>query len=244
MNGDVSLKSLKFILLFTAIAALTVYAVAGSLADDGADEKYLTIVQSEFERNASGFKEVTQGRELHCGVQGEPEKESVSIEHDFSVTDKKQHTVSAELSFQEDLYNAPNVLDHIVVVTNTGSINAYVRTWFAFEMGDLTEEEFKDSIVLNRNLNKWNWEEFQYGVEIGGKNFAVVCAEYDGALNSGETTEPNLLQVYLKNHVSSDISRRIDGDGDGKYEIIAHSRAVSDAHAWGNVIHTWDISTN
>ena len=51
MNGDVSLKSLKFILLFTAIAALTVYAVAGSLADDGADEKYLTIVQSDLRKS-------------------------------------------------------------------------------------------------------------------------------------------------------------------------------------------------
>ena len=45
----------------------------------------------------------------------------------FSVTDKKNNTVNVDLSVNADMYTAENVLDHIVVITNTGNHVGYVR---------------------------------------------------------------------------------------------------------------------
>jgi len=131
-------------------------------------------------------------------------------------------------------------LDYIVVDTNVGNTGGYVRTWFAFEMGDLTEDEFEAAVVLKRNIADWTWGEIQYGVVISGQRYAVVCAEYvdaaskdKKALLAGETTAPSLLQVMLRNTVSNETAERLDGNGDGKYEIKATSRIVSDRGAWG-----------
>ena len=220
---------------------LTVVAINGSLGDESADGKYLCIVQSELERSGSGLTEVADNRELLPATDAELTKQNVQLTDQFSVTDKKNSTVHVDLSVNADMYTAENVLDHIVLITNTGNHIGYVRTWFAFEMGDLTEEEFKSSVLLNQNSTEWSWGEFTYGVQIDGKRYAVVCAEYKNALEGGVTTAPNLLQILLKSDVANDTANRLDGNHDGNYEVRAYSQVVSDDGAWSQMSKPWGM---
>ena len=235
------LKALKWICFGIALAVLTVCAVMGTLGDQDANGNKLYIVQSELERTANGLREVPDNRELLPVADEALTQDMVNLKDTFTVTDRENNSVTVELSTDAEMYNAENVLDHIVVVTNTGNYAGYVRTWFAFEMGDLTEEEFKASVLLNQNPSEWTWGEFEYGVVIDGERYAVVCAKYDRKLGPQKTTAPNLLQIILKSCVSGDVVNRLDGNNDGKYEVRAYSQAVSDDGAWGQVGKPWGI---
>lgn len=241
MNGDEALKTLRWIGITVLLALLTVVAINGSLGDQSSDGKYLYIVQSELERSSSGLAEVADYRKLLPVTDATLTKEAVQLTDQFTVTDKMNHTENVNLSFHADMYTAENVLDHIVVITNTGNHAGYIRTWFAFEMGDLTEEEFKASVLLNQNSTEWTWDEFTYGVQIGDELYAVVCANYNRALGGGATTAPNLLQILLSSDVSSDTASRLDGNNNGKYEVRAYSQAVSDDGAWSVIDKPWNM---
>lgn len=220
---------------------LTVVAINGSLGDQSSDGKYLYIVQSELERSGSDLTAVADNRELLRVTDAELTKQAVQLNEQFSVTDKKNNTVDVNLSVNANMYTAENVLDHIVVITNTGNHVGYVRTWFAFEMGDLTEDEFKASVLLNQNSTQWTWGEFTYEVQIDGERYAVICAKYNTALEGRATTSPNLLQILLKSDVSSDTANRLDGNHDGKYEVRAYSQVVSDDGAWSQMSKPWGM---
>ena len=235
------MKTLKWIGITVLLAMLTVVAINGSLGDESADGKYLCIVQSELERSGSDLTAVADNRELLPVTDAELTKQAVQLNEQFSVTDKKNNTVDVNLSVNANMYTAENVLDHIVVITNTGNHVGYVRTWFAFEMGDLTEDEFKASVLLNQNSTQWTWGEFTYEVQIDGVCYAVVCAEYNNALEGRATTSPNLLQILLKSDVSSDTANRLDGNHDGKYEVRAYSQVVSDDGAWSQMSKPWGM---
>jgi len=220
-----------------AVAVLTSVAVSGTFGNDSGEGNKLCIVQSVMERDTDGLREIPNNpddpntRKLLPAVNETITQKSVSLKGSFTVNDNSI-TVSVDLS--AEMYTAENALDHIVVVTNAGNVSGYIRTWFAFEMGDLTKEEFEASVCLNRNEDDWEWDKFQYGVEIGGNRYAVVYATYKDSLASGATTAPSLLQILLKHTVSNETAERLDGNGDGKYEIKALSRAVSDKEAWGS----------
>lgn len=235
------MKTLKWIGITVLLAMLTVVAINGSLGDESADGKYLCIVQSELERSGSDLTAVTDNRELLPVTDAELTKQAVQLNEQFSVTDKKNNTVDVNLSVNANMYTAENVLDHIVVITNTGNHVGYVRTWFAFEMGDLTEDEFKASVLLNQNSTQWTWGEFTYEVRIDGERYAVICAKYNTALEGRATTSPNLLQILLKSDVSSDTANRLDGNHDGKYEVRAYSQVVSDDGAWSQMSKPWGM---
>lgn len=235
------LKTLKWIGITVLLAMLTVVAINGSLGDQSSDGKYLYIVQSELERSGSGLTEIADDRELLPVTDEELTKQVVQLTDQFSVTDKKNNTVNIDLSVNADMYTAKNVLDHIVVITNTGNHVGYVRTWFAFEMGDLTEDEFKASVLLNQNSTQWTWGEFTYEVQIDGERYAVICAKYNTALEGRATTSPNLLQILLKSDVANDTANRLDGNHDGKYEVRAYSQVVSDDGAWSQMSKPWGM---
>lgn len=230
------MKKLKWLTIVLAVVCLTAIAVSGSLGDTSSDGNYLYIVQSELQRSDDGLSEVQDNRMLLPGVYEELSTTDVTLKDRFSVTTETEtgkYTVEVDFSATEKLYDAANALDHIVVVTNTGNVTGYVRTWFAFEMGDLTKDEFENSVLLNKNMSDWVWGEFKYTVEINGENYAVVCTEYRHDLMAKATTQPSLLQIMLYNTVSNEIAQRLDGNDDGKYEVKVFSRAVSDKNAWG-----------
>lgn len=134
-----------------------------------------------------------------------------------------------------------NVLDKFVFVKNTGSSDAYVRTWFAFEQGDYTEAELNKLLGINFNKNHWSYDIVANNVEIGNGKYQIVVATYlgnagedksvhpDGVLASGETTRPSLLQVYLDKTAGNEEVKNLDSNGNGKYDILVVSQAVQTA---------------
>ena len=134
--------------------------------------------------------------------------------------------------------SAKNPLDKIVFVENTGKSDAYVRTWFAFEQGSLSAERFEEVIGRNINNTHWVWEDVAYGVEIDGNTYAIYLATYignagankdqhvDGVLAPTETTRPSLLQVMMYNCGTNEDVEAIDGNKDGKYDILVVSQGV------------------
>lgn len=252
MNGDEILKTLKWLAICFLLACVTSVAISGSLADDTADDKYLTIVQLKLQRSGNGFSSIT-ARDLLPITEDPLNKEDVTLSEELSLIDKDGNTKSVNFTFDEEMYISENALDYIVAVTNTGNVTGYVRTWFAFEMGDLTAEEFEASVLLNRDIIEWTWTDFEYGVMIEGQRYAVICAEYKGAsedenkdenegeLKAGETTAPSLLQILLQNGVDNEIVKRIDGDYDFNYDVLVHSQAVSHKGAWGANGKPWNM---
>ena len=224
-----------------ALVLLTALAVTGTLGDQKADEQKLRIVQWELERTADGLRPVSQNRELLPIAGEDSTKETVRIKDSFAEADEENQAVWVTISAEAELYNAESARDHMVVITNIGNVTGYIRTWLAFEMGDLTEREFAAWVHLNRNTDAWDWGEMTYGTQIDGNRYAVVCASYRDGLAAGATTAPSLWQVLLDSAVSNEITVRLDGNGDGRYEIKATSLAVSDPGAWGSASlpHPW-----
>lgn len=232
------MKNLKWIGIGLVLAMVLCIAVEGSLANTAENNYKLSIVQITLERGENGLHLVGNNRELRptANTGGTPEKAVVTLNEDLTLTDDKSNTVEVKFSLTDKaLFTDENALDHFVVVKNTGNTVGYVRTWFAFEMGDLTEDEFKASVLLNQNSTQWTWGEFTYEVQIDGEHYAVICAKYNTALEGGATTAPNLLQILLKSDVANNTANRLDGNHDGKYEVRAYSQVVSDDGAWSQV---------
>lgn len=136
-----------------------------------------------------------------------------------------------------------NVVDKFVFVENTGNSPAYVRTWFAFEQGSLSDAEFDKLIGLNFNSNHWALETVASGVEIAdseglASTYTIMSATYlgnagddgsvhkDGVLPAGETTRPSLLQVYLDKTATNAHVQGVDGNKNGTYDILVLSQAI------------------
>lgn len=128
-----------------------------------------------------------------------------------------------------------NVVDKFVFVKNTGKSDVYVRTIIAFEQGALTAVEFDDMIGINSNEYHWDLEEIATDVEIKGNEYAIYCFTYrgpkqntaqGGILTLNEVSRPSLLQVYLASEATNDTVEKIDGNYNGKYDILVLSQAT------------------
>lgn len=128
-----------------------------------------------------------------------------------------------------------NVVDKFVFVKNTGKSDVYVRTIIAFEQGDLTAAEIDDMIGINANEYHWDLEEIAQDVDIKGNKYAIICFTYrgpkqntaqGGILEPDEVSRPSLLQVYLASKATNDTVEKIDGNDNGKYDILVLSQAT------------------
>ena len=122
-----------------------------------------------------------------------------------------------------------NAIDKIVSVKNTGSEDAYVRTWIAVEHND----EVADKIHFGTNEDGVIWG---YGIEdvkmtIEGVNggeettYDVYGFVYSTVLKPEERTMPSLLQVWIDPSVTQEQMQTILGS-DNELTIIAFSQAV------------------
>ena len=141
-----------------------------------------------------------------------------------------------------------NVQDKFVFVKNTGTTSAYVRTWFAFELGNVAFENWNDIVMLNVNKNHWSWEWAPEAVTISGNQYVIACATYKGPssnptgiLAPGATTYASLLQVYMKPTATNEDVTAIDGNDNGLYEILVCSQAVQ-ADGFENSDHGLDLA--
>ena len=129
-----------------------------------------------------------------------------------------------------------NVIDKFVFVENTGKNNAYVRTWFAFEQGDLLDEKMDELIGVNINTGSWSWKDVAKNVEIVDENgvvskYNIMVATYtamdgSGILTPDEIARPSLLQLYLNPTATSEDAEAIDGNNNGIYDVLVMSQAV------------------
>ena len=127
-----------------------------------------------------------------------------------------------------------NVVDKFVFVQNTGKSDVYVRTIIAFEQGDLSKDVFDEMIGINVN-SQWAKEDVATDVVINGSEYAIVCFTYrgpakntaqGGILTPNEISRPSLLQVYLASKATNDTVEKIDGNKNGKYDILVLSQAT------------------
>ncbi len=239
------MKTIKWILTGIALALLTVATVKGTFADTTPDSTnfqieqciYQRITQSDSLTTTDNITEFVDNKKLlPVAFEGRPI---------YAATPQSWSTNSSDYLYSDKV---GNVIDEFVMVKNTGDTTAYVRTWFAFEMGDLTAEEFQASVAINRNTTAWTWSEFDYTATIDRQRYAIVHATYNSALTSGSTTSnPSLLQIMLCNTVTNDISKRLDGNSDDKYDVKVFTRAVSDKRAFGDselTNHPWNTYSN
>lgn len=143
-----------------------------------------------------------------------------------------------------------NVVDKFVFVQNTGKSDVYVRTIIAFEQGYLSKDVFDEMIGINVN-SMWKLEEIATDVEIKGNEYAIYCFTYrgpkqntaqGGILTPNEVSRPSLLQVYLASEATNDTVEKIDGNDNGKYDILVLSQATQ-TNGFVNSTNDLDNST-
>lgn len=138
-----------------------------------------------------------------------------------------------------DVFVNKNAVDKFVTVENTGKSDAYVRTLIALEMGELSEDRLDEVIRTSSFMTDQGvWKVTDIGeVEIDGSTYFVCEYLYQGAkalggvhengvLPAGDTTYPSLAQVYMTADATNEDCEDVDGNKNGKYDILVLSQAV------------------
>ena len=217
----------------------------------------VSIEQHEYERvvNADGtyatdtigsatsylLKDFTQAKPLYPATEidanGQPYNYGAG---DYDSTRVKMSQVDSHGSM--DVFVNKNAQDKFVTVENTGKTDAYVRTIIAMEIGSLTEARFDEVISTSSFMTEQGvWKVTDIGtVVIDGNNYYIIEYIYNGAkslggvhengvLPAGDTTYPNLCQVYMTASATNEDCEKIDGNKNGTYDIIVLSQAVQTA---------------
>lgn len=229
------------------VAALAIGGTVAYLQDDDSDVNVMTlgnvkIEQHEYERvtNADGsyktdtidnqtsyvLKDFTQGKALLPST--DPSNHGAGT---WDNTTVRMSQVGSYGGMQ--VFVNPNAQDKFVTVENTGKTDAYIRTIVAIEIGST------DGSLIGTSYHS-NWSKNAVGkVEIDENTYYVYEYIYKGAsdgsrhvggvLPAGETSYPNLSQVYLKSVATNEDMAAIDGNGNGTLDILVVSQAVQAA---------------
>ncbi len=132
-----------------------------------------------------------------------------------------------------DVFAGKNVQDKFVTVQNTGNNDAYVRTLVAVECGstagNLVGTSYHQTWTRNEigtiaiDGNNYILTEYVYA---GGKLSNGSWRHENGVLPAGDMTYPNLSQVYIKSVADNDDMVALDGNENGKLDILVFSQAV------------------
>lgn len=135
--------------------------------------------------------------------------------------------------------SASNAQDKFVTVENTGKFDAYIRTLVAIEIGSTD-----GSLIGTSYHQTWTRTDFDPSttnkteplyIQIDGNNYALTEYVYAGAngvrhengiLPAGDTSYPNLSQVYIKSEATNEDMVALDGNGNGTLDILVLSQAV------------------
>ena len=242
----------KFLTILLTVVLTAAVAITGTIAylqDTDEDINVMTlgnvkIEQHEYERelDADGkyvtdtidnqtsyvLQEFTQNKPL-LPIVGDPNEPGDSPAYagwDNTVVRMTQVDSYGGMS----VFAGKNAQDKFVTVENTGKSDAYVRTIVAIEVGSA------DDSLIGSSYHQ-NWTKNEIGiVAIDGNNYMVYEYLYKGAsdgsrhvngiLPAGETTYPNLSQVYLKHNATNEDMVAIDGNNNGTLDILVLSQAV------------------
>ena len=219
------LKNLKLVLLTLACAALVSLAISGTLADTNSGVIF-SLKQHEQERRIQSQQYVLNDNLVpftnrHLLV---PSNQDTAT---YAQIPQQWDDGSSDALFADSM---KNVIDKIVTVENDGTATAYVRTWFAFEQGDLSRSELESSIILNLNSQDWTWVTVADGISIEGNTYLIMCATYNTALEAGQTSSPSLMQLAMARSAGH-LTESIDANKDGVYNVLVTSEAYSDNRA-------------
>lgn len=130
-------------------------------------------------------------------------------------------------------FEASNAQDKFVTVENTGKTDAYIRTFVAIEVGEA------DPALIGTSYH-FTWKSSEIGlIEIDGNKYFVNEYVYkggqlsdgtwrheNGILPAGDTSYPNLSQVYIHSKAENTDMDAIDGNKNGKLDILVLSQAI------------------
>ncbi|MBQ8743198.1 MAG: hypothetical protein IJZ03_07490 [Clostridia bacterium] len=215
----------------------------------------VSIAQHEYERatNADGsyktdtidgvtsyvLKDFTQGKPL-LPIVGDPNEPGNSPAYaGFDNTIVRMTQVDSYGGMQ--VFAGKNAQDKFVTVENTGKNDAYIRTLVAIECGTgnpaLIGTGDRCVAADQAASSTMPWIEYEIGkIVIDNNTYLLFEYVYRGAsdvnrhvngiLPAGDTTYPNLCQVYLKHNATNEDMVAIDGNGNGTLDILVLSQAV------------------
>jgi predicted ribosomally synthesized peptide with SipW-like signal peptide len=143
-----------------------------------------------------------------------------------------------------EVFAGKNAQDKFVTVENTGKSDAFVRTLVAIEIGSTDGSLVgKSDRADTTHDGSLPWLLKNVGViEIDGNNYALIEYLYLGAklsngswrheggvLPAGDTTYPNLSQVYIGSEATNEDCEALDGNKNGTLDILVMSQAVQTA---------------
>ena len=253
------MKAFKNVLLMgvslITVAALAIGGTVAFLQDDVGKVNVMTlenvsIEQHEYERvvNTDGtyktdtidnrtsyvLKDFTQGKAL-LPIVGDPNEPGDSPAYaGFDSIPVRMSQVDSYGGM--DVFAGKNAVDKFVTVENTGSTDAYVRTLVAVECGT------GNASLIGTSYHK-TWTKNNIGtIKIDGNNYYLTEYVYagaqlsdgswrheDGVLPAGDTSYPNLSQVYIKSKATNEDCEMLDGNGNGTLDILVLSQAVQAA---------------
>ena len=232
------------VVLILGLAALGILAY---LMDEDSDVNVMTlgnvdIEQHEYQRvtNADGTYKTATIDEQTSYVLEDFEQDKALLPSAVVVSSTPWDSITVRMS-QVNSYGGmqtflpvTNAQDKFVTVENTGKSDAYIRTLVAIEVGSAEPSLISFS-------NHLTWEDNEIGViEIDGNNYYLHEFSYtggkhlggqheNGILPAGETSYPNLSQVYIKSVATNEDMVKLDGHGNGTLDILVVSQAVQTA---------------
>ncbi len=220
-------KLKKVLLMCTAYVLVAALAIGGTIA-------YLTSEDSDVNVMTMGNVKIEQIEQQYDENGNLVDFEQDKPLYPYVGTLGWKNTENANGAYRQFTMN--NVVDKYVSVKNTGKSDAYVRTLIALEMGDFTYEEFNK---IGISINSENGSEFKFPgawnvvndfvEEIDGYKYNVMEFVHSAPVKPGETTVPSLLQVYLSKDATNEDVAKLDGNGNGKYDILVLSQATQTA---------------
>ena len=245
----------KFIaLLLTVVltASVAISATVAYLQDEDSDVNVMTlgnvkIEQHEYQRvvNADGYATGTVDNQtsykLEAFQQGKPllpvtELDANGQPYNHGAGDWDSTTVrmsQVESYGGMQVFTSKNAQDKFVTVENTGKNDAYIRTLVAIEIGST------DGSLIGTSYHG-TWAKTEIGkITIDGNNYMLFEYAYEGGqlsdgtwrhengiLPAGDTSYPNLSQVYISSEATNEDMVALDGNGNGTLDILVVSQAV------------------
>ncbi len=234
------------------VAALAIGGTVAYLQDDDSDVNVMTlgnvkIEQHEYERKVDADGNYTTATidgvtsyELKDFTQGKPLLPATEIDangnpYNFGAgnwddTVVRMTQVGSYGGMQ--VFTSKNAQDKFVTVENTGKTDAYIRTIVAIEVGDASA-----SLIGTSYHQTWTKNEVGT-IVVDGNTYFVSEYVYNGAngtrhdngiLPAGDTSYPNLSQVYISAAATNEDMVKLDGNGNGTLDILVVSQAVQAA---------------
>lgn len=249
----------KFIALLLTVVLTATVAISATVAylqDEDSDVNVMTlgnvkIEQHEYQRvvNADGTYATDTvdnqtSYKLEAFEQGKPLLPATELDangnpYNYGAGDWDSTTVrmsQVESYGGMQVFTSKNAQDKFVTVENTGKNDAYIRTLVAIEIGST------DGSLIGTSYHG-TWAKTEIGkITIDGNNYMLFEYAYEGGelsdgtwrhkngiLPAGDTSYPNLSQVYISAEATNEDMVALDGNGNGTLDILVVSQAVQTA---------------